>query len=177
MEKSPRIFPFYATANWNEAFDRYIFTSDLSIKCLLTFSVADHFFEPILLGADPILQLSVFIVAACSIILGVSCHGGSFMLSILKYIIQLCFMQEINNPESLCQHDKKLLSGFPIDPHSIKAKFFLESKHTIYAVCPNKACHATYKPKFQDDTPILIYPTQCTQTCFGKACKEFLLCP
>ena len=89
-------------------------------------------------------------VAACSIILGVSHCSGSFMLSILKYIIQLCFMQEINDPESLCQRDKKLLSGFPINPRSIEAKFFLESKHTIYAVCPNEACHATYKPKFQD---------------------------
>ena len=88
---------------------------------MLTFSVADHFFEPILLGADPILQLSVFMVAACSIILGVSRRGGSFMLSILKYIIQLCFMREINNPESLCQRDKKLLSGFPINPRSIEA--------------------------------------------------------
>ena len=84
-------------------------------------------------------------------------------------------MQEIKDPESLCQHDKKLLSGFPINPHSIKAKFHLESKHTIYAVCPNKVCHTTYKPKFQGNTPIPIYPTQCTQTCFSKTCKEFLL--
>ena len=144
---------------------------------MLIFSVADHLFEPILLGADPILQLSIFMVAACSIILGVSRRGGSFMLSILKYIIQLCFMREISDPESLCQRDKKLLSGFPIDPCSIEAKFHLESKHTIYAVCPNEACHATYKPKFRDDTPIPIYPTRCTQTRFGKACKEFLLRP
>ena len=99
---------------------------------------ADHFFESILLRADLILQLSVFMVATCSIILGVSCGGGFFMLSILKYIIQLCFMREINNPETLCQCDKKLLSGFPIDPHSIEVKFHLESKYTIYTVCPTK---------------------------------------
>ena len=116
-------------------------------------------------------------VVACSIILGVSRRGGSFMLSILKYIIQLCFMREVSNPESLSPHDKKLLSGFPADPRSIEAKFHLEGKHTIYAVCPNEACHATYKPTFQDDSPIPIYPTRCTQSRFGKVCKEFLLRP
>jgi hypothetical protein len=99
------------------------------------------------------------------------------MLSMLKYIIQLCFMREISDPEALSPHDKKLLSEFPIDPRPIEARFHLEGKHTIYAVCPNEACHATYKPNFQDGTPIPIYPTRCTQVRFGKACKEFLLRP
>jgi hypothetical protein len=116
-------------------------------------------------------------VVACSVILGVSRRGASFMLSMLQYIIQLCFMREINDPESLLPRDKKLLSGFPIDPRSIEARFHLEGKHIIYAVCPNEACHATYKPKLQNDSPIPIYPTRCTQIRFGKPCKEFLLRP
>ena len=139
--------------------------------------MADHFFDPILLGADSILQLSVFMVITCSVILGVSRRGGSFMLSIIKYLIQLCLMRETNNPESLSPRDKKLLSGFPSDPRSIEARFHLEGKHSIYAVCPNEACHATYKPNFQNDSPIPIYATQCTQTHFGRTCKEFLLHP
>src|SRR5271168_3563695 len=122
--------------------------SKFEYKYLLTFSAADHFFDPILLGADPILQLSVFIGVACSIILGVSRRGGSFMLSILKYIIQLCFMRDVSNPKNLSPCDKKLLSGFPADPRSIEAQFHLEGKHIIYTVCPNEACHATYKPTF-----------------------------
>ena len=151
--------------------------SKFEYKYLLTFSAADHFFDPILLGADPILQLSVFMVVACSIILGVSRRGGSFMLSILKYIIQLCFMRDVSNPENLSPRDKKLLSRFPADPRSIEAQFHLEGKHTIYTVCPNEACHATYKPTFQDDSPIPNYPTRCTQSRFSKVCKEFLLRP
>src|ERR1700735_3274748 len=123
MEEFPRIFLYYCTTHWTDTFDRYFFPSTLNVKYFadfFCFSVADHFFDPILLGADPVLQLSVFMVVACSIILGVSRRGASFMLAILKYIIQLCFMREINDPESLFPHDKKLLSGFPIDPRSIE---------------------------------------------------------
>jgi hypothetical protein len=146
MENLPRIIISYGTANWIDSFNRYFFNSTLNINVLLT--VADHFFDPVLLGADPILQLSVFMVVTCSVILGISWCGASFMLSILKYRIQLCFMQEVNNPESLFPRNKKLLSEFPIDPHSIEGRFHLEGKHIIYAVCPNEACHATYKPNF-----------------------------
>src|ERR1700678_2534604 len=97
--------------------------SKFEYKYSLTFSAADHFFDPILLGADPILQLAVFMVVACSIILGVSRCGGSFMLLILKYINQLCFMWDVSNPENLSPHDKKLLSGFPADLVLSKTNF------------------------------------------------------
>ena len=53
--------------------------SKFEYKYLLTFSAADHFFDPILLGADPILQLLVFMVVTCSIILGVSRRGGEVL--------------------------------------------------------------------------------------------------
>ena len=133
MEKLSRIFLFYGTANWSNTFNRYFFASTLNIECFtdLFFSVTDHFFDPILFGANPILQVSVFMVVACSVILGISHQGASFMLSMLKYIIQLCFMWEISDPESLFPHDKKLLSGFPIDPHSIEARFHRMKAHHL----------------------------------------------
>ncbi len=37
----------------------------------------------------------------------------------------------------------------------------MDSKCTIYAVCPNPQCHFTYKPVFHGDSPVAHYPTYC----------------
>lgn len=62
----------------------------------------------------------------------------------------------------LSQNDQKLLSDFPADPDTAVKHFRLERKSIINAVCPNGKCHETYRPAFEGNSPILIYPTHCT---------------
>ena len=96
------------------------------------------------------------------------------MYAILKYIVQLCLMREHTG---LSQRDLKLLSDFPVDPRTVEKEYNLNTKATIYAICPNENCHASYKPTFNDGSPIPIYPSFCTHLHFGRRCKEPLVRP
>jgi hypothetical protein len=92
----------------------------------------------------------------------------------LRYVVQLCLMREHTG---LSQRDAKLLSDFPIDPRTAEKEFNLDSTATIYAICPNDNCHASYKPTFNEGSPIPIYPSSCTHRRFGRHCKEPLVRP
>ena len=50
-------------------------------------NIIDHFFGTIIVGVDLIHQLSIFLIIACQVMLGQSCHGCSFMFSMLQYLV------------------------------------------------------------------------------------------
>ncbi|KAK0436316.1 uncharacterized protein EV420DRAFT_1652615 [Desarmillaria tabescens] len=97
----------------------------------------DHHFEPILGNARPTIQIVLFTVLAMNIILNVGRRN------------------------ILTASDRALLHDFPTDIRISVEKFRLDSKCTIYAVCPNPQCHFTYKPVFHGDSPVAHYPTYC----------------
>jgi hypothetical protein len=94
----------------------------------------------------------------------------------LQYILQLTLLRKRSQ---FSQNDQKLLSDFPADPDTATKHFHLDGKSTIYAVCPNGKCHQTYKPTFEGDSPIPIYPTHCTHKEYsnGARCGERLTRP
>ena len=136
----------------------------------------DHHFQPLLRGVDPVLQLSIFTAVACSIVLEVSAWGCHFNFSMLKYIVQLCFMR--SNP-NLSPREQKILADFPVDIHSATQQFRLDGKSTIFTVCLDPKCHHTYRPSFSDNSPIPSYPSLCDHRRFagGTKCKMHLLQP
>jgi hypothetical protein len=115
-------------------------------------------------------------VTVCHVLLGVSRRGCTFMLSMIQYIIHLTLLRL--GPD-LSQGDEKLLSDVPTDHRASERAFSLDAKTTILAVCPNPNCHFTYEPRFQNDSPIPIYPDTCTHLEFpdGKKCGTPLLKP
>ena len=135
-----------------------------------------HHYQSILPSVDPILQITFFIVVACQVILGVSHQGCSFLLKMVQYIIQLTLLHSGLN---FNQSDKKLLSDIPANIHNPEEHFSLKNLHTIFAICLNPKCHATYKPKFEKSLPIPIYPKQCNHRQFhgGWKCATPLLKP
>ena len=137
-------------------------------------NITDCFFEPILVGVDPIHQLSIFLVIACQVIFGQGHRGCSFMFSMLQYLVQLCLMW---NTENLSQRDQALLSDFPADPQPAQKVLLLEHQPTIFAICPKHCCQQSHKPTFNPGSPIPVYPKNCLGHHFGKPCKQELLCP
>ena len=121
----------------------------------------DHHHHRILKGADPMIQVSVFLVVALRVVLGVPRRGCSFLMAMLQYILQLALLR---SRSQLSPNEQKLLSDFPADPETATKHFHLDGKSIIYAVCPNGKCHQTYRPTFEDDSPIPIYPKYCTHT-------------
>jgi Transposase family tnp2 len=134
--------------------------------------IVDRFFEPILVGVDPIHQLSIFLVIACQVILGQSRRGGSFIFSMLQYLVQLCLMRDA---EKISSRDRLLLSDFPGDPRPAEKALRLDRHSIIFAICPKDSCHQSHKPTFNLGSPIPIYPKYCLGHHFGKPCKEELL--
>ena len=96
------------------------------------------------------------------------------MYGILQYVVQLCLMREHTE---LSQRDLKLLSDFPVDPRTAEREYSLDAKATIYAICPNEICHASYKPTLNGGSPVPIYPSFCAHSHFGRRCKEPLVRP
>lgn len=98
------------------------------------------------------------------------------MFTILQYITQLALMR---NTPNLNQRDQKLLSDFPNDIRSARKALNLDGKHTIYAVCPKDTCHRTYKPTFENNSPIPIYPHHCSHRTYRNShqCNEVLVRP
>lgn len=122
------------------------------------------------------IQVSIFLMVALRIVLNVPRRGCCFLLAMLQYILQLTLLRKRSQ---FSQNDQKLLSDFPADPDTATKHFRLDGKSTIYAVCPNGKCHQTYKPTFEGDSPIPIYPTHCTHKEYsnGARCGERLTRP
>jgi hypothetical protein len=122
------------------------------------------------------IQVSVFLMVALRIVLNVPRRGCHFLLAMLQYILQLALMR---TRSQLSQYDQKLLSDFPTDPDTGVKHFRLEGKSIIYAVCPNGKCHQTYRPTFEGNSPIPIYPKYCTHKEYwsGDRCGERLTRP
>ena len=94
------------------------------------------------------------------------------MLGFLSYFAQLCLQR--GSPK-LSYREQCVLSSIPNDPRTIHDSFDIEPKTIIYAVCPDPSCHATYPPKFQDNSSIAIYPSKCRQRHEGRRCNTSLL--
>lgn len=133
-----------------------------------------HHFEPVLPRADPVLQLSFFMIVVCQVVLGMSRRGCNFLLNMVQYIVHLTLLRGGSN---LSQYDQKLLSDIPVDFRTTEQQFHLEPKCVIAAVCPKADCHATYDPTFANDSPIPIYPKTCSYQPFigGSKCGTKLL--
>ena len=119
----------------------------------------DHQFEPLLFGADPIAQVYMFTMIALHVVMHLSTRGCHFLLAAMRYIIQLCLSHQLRE---ISQSNHAFVEGLPADPDSIIAKFCLDSKETIYAVCLNAKCHAIYAPVFSSNSPLPSYPKTCT---------------
>jgi hypothetical protein len=123
------------------------------------------------------IQVSIFLMVALRIVLNVSRRECHFLLAMLQYILQLALSRSIMS--RLSQNDQKLLSDFPADPDTATKHFHLDGKSIIYAVCPNGKCHQTYRPTFEGNSPIPIYPKYCTHKEYlnGAQCGERLTRP
>ena len=62
--------------------------------------------------------------------------------------------------EEAHQRHEDIISEMPQNVSAALSKFDLDSRTTIYAVCP--ACHCIYKPAFKTDSAVRVYPEFCT---------------
>ena len=143
--------------------------------CIYIHFYLAHHFKPILEGVDPVLQVMLFMVTTCHVLLGISHRGCTFLLNMVQYVLHLALFRV----GLLSQEDEKLLSNIPSDPRAAKKAFSLPSKNTTFAVCPNSNCHFNYKPSFKDGSPIPTYPKICSHREFpgGQKCGTTLLKP
>lgn len=111
-------------------------------------------------------------IVVCHVILGFSRRGCYWLFSMTEFIIQTTYYKAIENT-TLSPYFQAVLSGFPRDVRTATAKFNLEPKTTVYAVCPK--CHTTYKPAY--DGHIAIYQERCNFRRYTSRCGELLVRP
>ena len=112
-------------------------------------------------------------MVALQVVLHLSRRGCHFLLSMLRYIIQLSMT---HNRLKISPHNEEFVANIPSDPESASKKFALDGKETIFAVCPNVRCHKTYGPSFHESSPLPMYPKYCTYKEFhdGLECRTRL---
>ena len=102
------------------------------------------------------MQVCIFLGVVCSVIMGISWRGGDLIMSLAAIIVHLVFQS--NTVNETRQADT--LAQIPPSITTALSKLNLDGQSTIYAICP--ACHCTYKPCFNHDSSIPIYPERCS---------------
>ena len=149
----------------------------------LTLHLQAHFYEPIWQTTDPIIQLIMFMIITLTAVLRLSRRGSKFVLSITAYLLFLSFMlvegPATRDTNPLSPRKQKTLFDIPNDPDTIIKHFRLNNEYTIYAICPKRKCHCTYKPITSHGSLALEYPMHCTHREFegDSVCGAHLTCP
>ena len=132
----------------------------------LTLHLQARFYEPIWQTTDPIIQLIMFMIVTLTAVLRLSRRGSKFVLSITAYLLFLSFMlvegPATRDTNPLSPRKQKTLFDIPNDPDTIIKHFHLNNEYTIYAVCPKRKCHRTYKPITSHGSLAPEYPMHCT---------------
>jgi hypothetical protein len=116
----------------------------------------DHHYEVPADRCNEIAQVCIFLGVVCNVIMGVSRRGGDLIMSLIAIVVQLVFRSNPGNET----RQADTLAQIPPSITAALSKLNLEGRNTIYAVCP--ACHCTYKPHFNRDSSIPIYPEKCS---------------
>jgi hypothetical protein len=103
--------------------------------------------------------------------MGVIRRGGDLIMSLVAIIVHLVFQS--NSVNETRQADT--LAQIPPSITAALSKLNLDGQSTIYAICPT--CHCTYKPSFNHDSSIPIYPKRCSNKPKpdSNECGELLL--
>lgn len=89
--------------------------------------------------------------------MGVSRRDGDMIMGLVNVILFLAFQQ----PDGILQsRHEDIISEMPQNVSAALSKFDLDSRTTIYAVCPT--CHCIYKPAFKTDSAVRVYTEFCT---------------
>ncbi|KAF7293317.1 hypothetical protein HMN09_01211100 [Mycena chlorophos] len=135
-----------------------------------------HFVNPV--GRyDTVTQVTIFLVAVCHILVGVSTNPCNFIIQVLQLIIRLSM--SIGSP-SLEPNPKQedVLKQLPTSLENALRRFKLDPKTVVYAVCPS--CHYLHKPRTDRLTGDVVYVDTCQGFVYPKdglavRCNEPLL--
>jgi len=122
------------------------------------------------------MQVLLFMVVACQVILHVPRRGCNWILDMVKIAIELAFKPAKGN---MSPHQQKILNDFPADIRAGTNEFKLDGRSTVYAVCPscNKNYAPTYESTVNGSDPVARWPSICMyrKRKGGRCCRERLL--
>ena len=105
---------------------------------------------------DAVPQIAMFIIAVCSVMMGIGRTMGNVVLRLLTVLIRWSFRVTSDNPTTKQQW---ILDQMPSTIETVLKRFNLEGKTTTYAVCPS--CHCTYEPLILEGSDTAKYPAVC----------------
>jgi hypothetical protein len=114
--------------------------------------------------------VSLFLGVACTLISGISRRVGDLIMGIIRIIVSLALGRQ-----GADVHPDDIHSQIPVTINTAMKCFALDSKVTVFAVCP--VCHCTYKPETTPGLSEVVYPRFCSNMPRPDAvvCGESLL--
>ena len=118
------------------------------------------------------MQIAAFLGVVGTVIMGVSHRDRDLIMGLVNVILFLAFQQPDGILQS-CHED--IISEMPQSVNAALVKLDLNSRTTIYAVCP--AYHSIYMPTFQPGSVAPVYAEYCTNHPHPESaeCGEALL--
>ena len=99
----------------------------------------------------------MFLVVVCTVISGLGQTVGQLILSLVSMVAVFVTRDDQGNIDSRCA---QMLAHLPASMRQVMAKFKLEGRTIVYAVCPQ--CHSLYAPTLDALQSNPAYPEQCT---------------
>ncbi|KAJ7143043.1 hypothetical protein C8R44DRAFT_866290 [Mycena epipterygia] len=142
----------------------------------MRYSAVHLFLNPIA-DLDLIAEMTLLLVVICNVIIGIGSNPCNFILETLRAIIVLVMSLNVNPGAENDANQLFVLQQLPPNLHAALQAFKIDSKTTVYAVCPS--CSFTHAPMEDKATGALTYPATCQNTIIGKDgpsnCDEDLL--
>lgn len=107
---------------------------------------------------DIISQVATLISVVCSVMMGVSHHGGNFIMGAISFLLYMVFQR---SDGSLSLLHENILQQILSTIENALASFNLSSRTIPYATC---SYHCTYEPTYPAGSNTPSYPAQCTNS-------------
>ncbi|KAJ7153149.1 hypothetical protein C8R43DRAFT_950548 [Mycena crocata] len=130
-----------------------------------------HLNQSILPNTAGPVQILLYMVTVCSVLLMFPRRGCAWLLGMGRVALDQAFLLAVGSNRT--SHMATIVDTFPKDAPNVVQKFRLDTKYTIYAVCP--ACHHIYPPT-DPAAPIPTYREKCNYRRYdrGDRCSAIL---
>ena len=112
----------------------------------------------------------MFITLICNVIFSMGRATTDVLVRLLNIVVEAT-MRQSNSFDNL----QPILGSIPIDSRTIRQRYRLDRKTTLYAICPK--CHTMFWPMYECDASI--YPSHCTDSGISRedSCNKPLTQP
>ena len=113
---------------------------------------------------DTIAQMLVLLGVVCNVIMGLSTNPCNFIISVVTLMIKMAMATRCSKGpdgrETYDANQNHIIDQLPTSLYTALNRFNIDSRTTLYAICPT--CNCSWKPSYDHVSATPKYPAECT---------------